>query len=50
MTPLRHQMHDAMLVRGFAQRTRQAYLEVVAKLAAFYHQSPAELAPEQVEA
>jgi hypothetical protein len=50
MTPLRHQMHDAMLVRSFAQRTRQAYLEVVAKLAAFYHQSPAELAPEQVEA
>jgi integrase/recombinase XerD len=50
MTPLRHQMHDAMLVRGFAQRTRQAYLEVVAKLAAFYHQSPADLAPEQVEA
>jgi integrase/recombinase XerD len=50
MTPLRQQMHDAMLVRGLAERTRQAYTEAVAKLAVFYHQSPANLAPEQVEA
>jgi hypothetical protein len=30
-------MHDAMLVRGFAARTRQAYIEAIAKLARFYH-------------
>jgi integrase/recombinase XerD len=50
MSPLRQQMHDAMLVRGFAVRTRQAYIEAVAKLALFYHSSPAQLTPEQVEA
>ena len=50
MTPLRQQMHDAMLVRGLAERTRQAYIEAVARLAIFYHQNPADLAPEQVEA
>jgi len=49
MTPLRQQMHDAMLVRGLAERTRQAYIEAVARLAIFYHQNPSELAPEQVE-
>ena len=27
MTPLRQQMHDAMLVRGLAERTRQTYIE-----------------------
>jgi site-specific recombinase XerD len=43
-------MHDAMLVRGFALRTRQAYLEAVAKLAKFYHVSPDRLTPDQVEA
>ena len=40
MTPLRQQMHDAMLVRGLAERTRQAYIETVARLAIFYHQPP----------
>ena len=50
MTPLRQQMHEAMLVRGFALRTRQAYIEAVAKLAKFYHRSPDRLAADQVEA
>lgn len=50
MTPLRQQMHDAMLVRGLAHRTRQAYIEAVAKLARFYHLSPERLTAEQVEA
>jgi site-specific recombinase XerD len=43
-------MHDAMLVRGFAVRTRQAYIEAIAKLAHFYHANPALLSPGQVEA
>ena len=50
MTPLRQQMHDAMLVRGLAERTRQTYIENVARLAIFYRQNPADLTPEQVEA
>lgn len=50
MSPLRQQMHDAMLVRGFALRTRQAYIEAIAKLARFYHASPDLLTSEQVEA
>ena len=37
MSPLRQQMHDAMLVRGLALRTRETYIEAVAKLARFYH-------------
>jgi len=49
MTPLRQQMHDAMLVRGLAERTRQTYIENVARLAIFYHRNPADLTPEQVE-
>lgn len=50
MTPLRQQMHDAMLVRGLAERTRQAYIKSVARLAIYYDENPANLAPEQVEA
>jgi len=50
MTPLRQQMGDAMLVRGFAVRTRQAYIEAIAKLARFYQVSPDRLTPDQVEA
>ncbi len=50
MSPLRQQMHDAMLVRGLALHTRQAYIESVARLARYYHASPDALTPEQVEA
>ena len=50
MSPLRQQMHDAMLVRGLAVRTRQAYIEAIAKLARFYHARPDRLTAEQVEA
>ena len=50
MSPLRQQMHDAMLVRGFAVRTRQAYIEAIAKLARCYDASPDRLTAEQVEA
>ena len=40
MSPLRQQMIDAMVLRGLARRTQQAYLSVVAQLAAHYHCSP----------
>ena len=50
MISLRQQMHDAMLVRGLAERTRQTYIENVARLVTFYHQNPADQTSEQVEA
>ena len=50
MTTLRQQMDDAMLVRGFAERTRESYLAAVARLATFYRRSPDQLSPEEVQA
>lgn len=43
-------MHDAMRVRGFAVRTGQSYIEVVAKLARHCRARPDRLSPDHVEA
>ena len=40
MSPLRKQMEADMALRGLAYRTRQAYIESVAKFAKFYRRSP----------
>lgn len=40
MRTLRKQMEADMALRGLAYRTRQAYIESVAKLAKFYGKSP----------
>jgi integrase/recombinase XerD len=50
MTTLRQQMDDAMLVRGFAVRTRESYLGAVTRLAKFYRRPPDQLTPEEVQA
>jgi len=50
MTPLRQKMIDAMLVRGFAERTRQSYLDAVRQLAQHYQCSPEALDREQIQA
>ena len=50
MSPLRQQIIDAMVLRGLARRTQQAYLSVVAQLAAHYHCSPDRLDAAQVKA
>lgn len=50
MTPLRQRMLDAMTVRGLAERTKECYVEAVARLACHYHRSPELLSPSQVEA
>ena len=50
MSPLRQQMIDAMVLRGLARRSQQAYLSVVAQLAAHYHCSPDRLDGAQVKA
>ena len=50
MPPLRQQMIDALRVRGYSPRTRDAYVHAVRKLAAYYHRSPETLSVEEVAA
>mgnify|MGYP003444486002 FL=1 len=50
MTPLRQRMLDAMVLRGLAVRTQQAYIAAVAGLARHYGRAPDTLTAEQVQA
>jgi site-specific recombinase XerD len=50
MKTLREQMNDAMILRGFATRTRESYLAAVRSLAKYYRRSPDSLTAEEVEA
>lgn len=50
MKSLRQQMMDAMVLRGFAARTQEAYLAAVAALAKHYHRCPDTLSSEQLQA
>lgn len=50
MTELRRRMDDDMLVRGFADRTRESYLWAVTGLARFYRRSPDHISDEEVQA
>ena len=50
MKPLRQQMTDAMLLRGFAARTQELYLAAVAALAKHYHRSPDALTTDELQA
>ncbi|MDP1635178.1 MAG: site-specific integrase [Gallionellaceae bacterium] len=49
MKSLREQMNDAMILRGFAPRTRESYLAAVRALAKYYRRSPDLLTPEEIE-
>ena len=49
MTELRQRMDDAMVLRGFALRTRETYLACVAGLAKYYHCSPDRLDAQQIQ-
>lgn len=49
MSALRKRMEADMALRGLAYRTRQAYIEAVAKLAKFYRRGPDEISVEEVE-
>ena len=49
MTELRQRMMDAMVLRGFALRTRETYLACVAGLAKHYHCSPDRLDAQQIQ-
>ena len=48
MTPLRQRMLDDMRLAGFAQRTRDVYIQAVRRLAAHYKRSPDQLSEEEV--
>ncbi|MEZ5707484.1 MAG: phage integrase N-terminal SAM-like domain-containing protein [Burkholderiaceae bacterium] len=50
MTPLRQRMLDAMVLRGMAQRTQEAYTEAIARLARHYHRTPDALSAQEVRA
>jgi len=50
MTPLRQRMTDAMVLRGFAERTQASYLLAVGQMARRLHSSPDRLSDEQVQA
>ena len=49
MTPLRQRMMDAMILRGFAPRTQEAYCAAVFALAKHYHRSPDTLGTGQLQ-
>jgi integrase/recombinase XerD len=49
MTPLRQRMLDAMVLRGMALRTQEAYIDCVGRLARHYECSPDKLSAEQVQ-
>ena len=49
MTPLRQRMLSAMIQRGFALRTRESYVEAVARLAKYYWRDPATLSATEVQ-
>jgi len=50
MTPLRRRMIDAMLQRGFAQRTQESYVEAIVRMSKHYGRDPATYTVAEVEA
>ena len=49
MSPLRQQMIAAMRQCGFAVRTHKSYLSAVSQLARYYHRSPEQLSPADLQ-
>ena len=49
MTPLRQRMLDALVLRGMATRTQEAYIDAVARLARHYRCSPDTLTADEVQ-
>ena len=48
MTALRQKMIEDMQLRGFAERTQEAYLLAVSQLARHYHKSPDQISEEEL--
>jgi integrase len=49
MTPLRMKMLDALMLRGMAVRTQEAYIDAVARLARHYGRGPERLSAQEVQ-
>ncbi len=49
MSALRKEMEAAMTLRGLAYRTRETYIESVAKLAKFYGRRPDQISEAEVQ-
>lgn len=49
MTSLRRQMVDAMVARGLAERTQEAYVEALARMSRHFGRGPDSLAPSEIE-
>ena len=50
MTPLRQRMIDAMIQRGFAQRTQETYVGAIRRMAKHYRRDPAQYTVQEVQA
>ena len=50
MTPLRQRMLDAMIQRGFAQRTQSSYIDAIHRLAKHYRRDPALYTAAEIQA
>ena len=50
MTELRQRMLDAMVQRGFAQRTQETYIRAIRRMAKHYRRDPALYTPQDVQA
>jgi integrase/recombinase XerD len=50
MTELRQRMLDAMVQRGFAQRTQETYIGAIWRMAKHYRRDPATYTPQEVQA
>ncbi|MDP1858121.1 MAG: phage integrase N-terminal SAM-like domain-containing protein [Gemmatimonadaceae bacterium] len=48
MTPLRQRMTQDLQLRGYSDRTVEAYVRAVAQLAQFHHASPDRLCEAQI--
>lgn len=50
MTELRQRMRDAMVQRGFAERTQETYIRAIRRMAKHYRRDPALYTPQEVQA
>ncbi len=50
MTPLRQRMIDAMIQRGFAERTQETYVGAIRRMAKHYRRDPAQYTVQEVQA
>ena len=50
MTPLRRSMIDAMILRGFALRTQETYIEAIARMARYFGRDPRGYTSAEVQA